>query len=140
MSKELPLPLLLKEPFGHNNGTGVKFKYHGKQKEMISYDLFSELFLGFSCHPPAIPKIYNCLKYSREYTCFLQTTWFERRSFDLEILLKKFQISFEVFYYTDEKTKLSTEKRYQEQKESFKKNNIDTLLHEYLENAKRFNY
>lgn len=127
--------LLLNEPFGYNSGTGVKIKYHGNSKKIVEYKKFSELLLGFSCYPPAILKIYNCLKYSKEYTCFLQSTWFENSSYDLEYLLKEFDISIEVFFFTDQLTKESTEKKYNNKK----KNQISTdeLMNEYINKGKR---
>lgn len=97
--------LLLNEPFGYNRGTGMTIKYHGNMKNIINYKKFSELLLGFSCYPPAIPKIYNCLKYSGEYTCFLQSSWFESRSYDLTFLLKEINMSIDVFFSLMKKLK-----------------------------------
>lgn len=135
--------LLLNEPFGYNRGTGVTIKYHGNMKNIIDYKKFSELLLGFSCYPPAIPKIYNCLKYSGEYTCFLQSSWFESRSYDLTFLLKEINMSIDVFFFVDEKTKKSTYQKYEiSEKNSLKNFNNEVLtkklFDKYIEEGRKF--
>lgn len=97
--------LLLKAPYGHNRGTGVTLRFEHFKYELPSLREFTLLLLGFSCHPPAIKKIYNSLKYSGEYTCYLQAAWFRDQYYFLELILKKYYIDLDVFFFVSAKDK-----------------------------------
>jgi hypothetical protein len=68
---------LLKEPFGYSADSFVKIKiYH--TGSMPSKETFYDLLEFFGTYPPAMLKIYHCLKYSGQYECQLQKSWFIR--------------------------------------------------------------
>lgn len=64
--------LLLTGPYGGDNGTGISLRAVGP----VDLDLVREACEGFSCHPPAIPRIQSCLLHSGRYDCRLQSYWF----------------------------------------------------------------
>lgn len=67
--------LALKPPYGSRASQYAKIKItrHG---QMPTYENLEDLLDLFGTHKPAIPKIYNCLKYSGQYECHLQLGWF----------------------------------------------------------------
>lgn len=69
--------LALKAPYGIDASCYVKIKItrHG---EMPTYEAIEDLLDLFGTHRPAIPKIYNCLRYSGQYECHLEQGWFAR--------------------------------------------------------------
>ena len=69
--------LALKPPYGSRASHYAKIKItrHG---QMPTYEDLEDLLDLFGTHKPAIPKIYNCLKYSCQYECHLELGWFVR--------------------------------------------------------------
>lgn len=133
--------LCLKSPYGYNAGIGVKFCYKGNIDDIVNKKLFARILLGFGCYRFAIDKIYNCLKYSNEYTCFLQTTWFMNRRFDLELIMKIFNIELEVFFYESDRIKIESERNYHNaQKDRLKNKKSIDIVKEYLALYKRHYY
>ena len=120
--------LRLKSPYGYNKGIGVNFFYDGEFNDMVSKNLFARILLSFSCHPNAIKKIYYCLKHSGQYSCFLQATWFVNGMYDLERIMKIFNIRIEVFFLQNKSLYEEMEKKYK-QKELDLRNvkNIDLI-------------
>lgn len=110
--------LLLKAPYGYNHGIGVNFTFDNDQFKMPDYDDFALIMLSFSCHPFAIRKIYNSLKYSGQYSCYLQGGWFLRQSYFLKLLLGQHNIEVNAFFFYDEEDEVLTLKHYNCNKEA----------------------
>lgn len=66
---------LLTAPYGYGQGEHISLRTAGPVDE----GLLEELLKGFSCYPPAIPKIKACLRYSNRYDCVVQAAWFNRQ-------------------------------------------------------------
>lgn len=113
--------MLLNKPYGYNEGTGIKLIHNREKGELVDYNTLLILLLGFSCHPPAIKKIYNSLKYMGEYSCFLQASWFKNQYYYLQLLLNEIDIELEVFFYTSDTEKNMAESIYKREKESSQK-------------------
>lgn len=135
--------LLLKEPHGYNRGTGITLRFDHYKYELPSLREFTLLLLGFSCHPPAIKKIYNSLKYSGEYTCYLQASWFREQYYFLEIILKKYYIELDVFFFVSNKDKEEVIKIYKSNKDRYsnRETNKDFILslnNDYLKTGEHY--
>jgi len=111
-------PLLLREPYGYNHGIGVSFTFDNDHFEIPDYDDFALIMLSFSCHPFAVRKIYNSLKYSGQYSCYLQGSWFLYKSYFLHLLLGQHNIEINAFFFYDKKDEALTLKYYNSNKES----------------------
>lgn len=108
--------LYLKCSYGYNKGIGVNFFYDGEFDDMVSKHLFARILLSFSCHPNAIKKIYCCLKYSGQYSCFLQAAWFLNGMYELETIMKVFNIRIEVFFLEQESLSVELKNNYEKEK------------------------
>lgn len=64
---------LLTGPYGYGSGTHVSLRRVGAFKP----EAITKVLTGWSCWPPAIPKILACLEHSRRYDCVLQSAWFD---------------------------------------------------------------
>lgn len=128
------MTLLLNKPHGYNTGIGIKLKFDRDKFNMVNFKDFSILLLGFSCFPYAIPKIYNSLKYSGEYTCFLQGTWFKRQSYHFELLLKEYNIDMEIFFYMNSSEMNEVKNKYDLEKEKMCCAYKDDIMKEIKEN------
>lgn len=84
---------LLGEPFGHGTGDHVSFRHEGPLVE----GAIIEVLLGYSCYPPAIPKIIECLRHSGRYDCVLQSGWFRAQYTQLKRDLARVGITVEIF-------------------------------------------
>lgn len=89
--------LLLTEPFGFDTGDSVSFRSRGP----VDAAALTEILLGYSCYPPAIPKIIACLDHSGRYDCTLQSAWFRQKHLDLACELGELGISIEVTHIHD---------------------------------------
>lgn len=112
--------LLLKAPYGYNHGIGVSFTFDNDQFKMSDYDDFALIMLSFSCHPFSIRKIYNSLKYSGQYSCYLQGSWFLHQSYFLKLLLGQHHVEVNAFFFEQEKGEVLTLKYYNSNKEAAK--------------------
>lgn len=110
--------LLLKAPYGYNHGIGVSFTFDNDRFEMPDYDDFALIMLSFSCHPFSVRKIYNSLKYSGQYSCYLQGSWFLHHSYFLKLLLGQHHIEINAFLFYQEEDEVLTLKYYNSNKES----------------------
>lgn len=111
--------LLLKEPYGYNKGTGVRFTFNNNDYEMSEYKKVFLILMGFSCHPFAVRKIYNSLKYTGQYACYLQASWFFHDYYYLKLLLGQCNINVEPFFFVNEKDEEKTNKIYEEIQKDF---------------------
>ncbi|AWY09313.1 hypothetical protein vBRpoSV10_191 [Ruegeria phage vB_RpoS-V10] len=79
----LPQVPLLTPPYGYGSGDTITLRCAGPVSENME-----EVMAGYSCYPPALPKIRACLEHSGRYDCTLQSNWFrgmaERLREDLE--------------------------------------------------------
>src|SRR5579859_5283151 len=66
----------LTEPFGFGNGDTISLT---SASRVIDAERLTEVLLGYSCYPPAIPKIVECLRASGRYDCTLQSSWFRKQ-------------------------------------------------------------
>lgn len=65
---------LLPSTYGWDSYDGAYISLYAD--EPVDNDELERILLGYSCHPPAIPKIKTCLYHSGRYDCVLQATWF----------------------------------------------------------------
>jgi hypothetical protein len=91
-SSESPT-VALGPPFGHGTGDHVSFRHEG----VLVPEAVIEILQQYSCWPPAIPKIIECLKHSGRYDCVLQTIWFRAQYSELCRALARVGISVEIF-------------------------------------------
>lgn len=110
--------LLLKAPYGYNHGIGVNFTFDNNQFKMSDYNDFALIMLSFSCHPFAVRKIYNSLKYSGQYRCYLQGGWFLHQSYFLKLLLGQHHVEVNAFFFSQEEDEALTLKYYNSNKEA----------------------
>lgn len=68
-----PLPLLA-GPYGWESYEYASISLHAEDN--LDDELVAAVLRKYSCHPPAIPRILNCLRYSNRYDCYLQYAWF----------------------------------------------------------------
>jgi hypothetical protein len=67
--------LLLQGPYGlFDSGVWIKLVVLDPTK--FDKSRLICVLMDYSCHVPAMQKIYNCLFYSGEYSCILQRNWF----------------------------------------------------------------
>ena len=88
-------------------------------------------------------KIYNALKYSGEYTCYLQASWFREQYYFLEIVLKKYYIELDVFFFVSNKDKAEVIKIYKSNKDRYsnRETNKDFILNlnnDYLKTGEHY--
>lgn len=70
--------LLLQGPYGlFDSGVWIKLVVLDPTK--FDKSRLICVLMDYSCHVPAMQKIYNCLFYSGEYSCILQRSWFNNR-------------------------------------------------------------
>lgn len=67
--------LQLSGPYGWYNFQFVSIKLVLVNDKKLTYENLENVLLKYSCHKPAIPKIFNSLVYSNQYECFVQLSW-----------------------------------------------------------------
>lgn len=93
MVRGLHQTLLLTAPYGHGNGDHVSLRHEG----ILVPEAVRECLLAFSCYPPAIPKILDCLELSGRYDCVLQPGWFRHQYSHLRARLAELGVELIVF-------------------------------------------
>jgi hypothetical protein len=83
--------LLLEAGYGAGNGPGMALL--ARQNEVDPR--LEEILLSYSCHPPALPKIRECLEASKRYDCWVQPGWIY--CYHDELLVELRAIGIEVF-------------------------------------------
>lgn len=66
----------LVEPFGFGTGDTVSLT---SASRVVDHERLADVLASYSCYPPAIPKIIDCLRASGRYDCTLQTAWFRKQ-------------------------------------------------------------
>lgn len=80
--------LSLPAPYGWN----CAFRAHiSIRRRCVGFDPtpIENILRHYSCHPPAIPKILECLKHSGRYDCYLQRAWFVSQAKHLKLALHR---------------------------------------------------
>jgi hypothetical protein len=72
--------LLLEQSFGKGSGDTISLLC----QSYCPPEALEDTLLGFSCYPPALPKIRTCLTISGRYDCEVQPFWFRRQAGRLE--------------------------------------------------------
>lgn len=86
-------PLRLTPPYGHGTGDHVSLRHEG----VLVPEAVRETLLAYSCYPPAIPKILECLERSGRYDCVLQSIWFRHQYSGLVANLRRHGIEVIIF-------------------------------------------
>lgn len=99
---------LLPPPFGWDN-------YSFASISLLADDAFDRCLCvdaleGYSCYPPAITKILNCLTYSGRYDCYVQLLWIKSRRVEAQRDFLKAGVRLVVHYFKEgDKTTLLTQ-------------------------------
>lgn len=64
---------LLPGPYGYDSWSFASVSLYSRDDADPTQ--VSEKLAWFSCWPPAVPKILQCLKYSNRYDCYVQRGW-----------------------------------------------------------------
>lgn len=92
--------LLLSGPYGLND-IGVWIKLIVVDGTKFDKSRLICVLMDYSCHIPAMNKIYSCLIYSGEYSCILQKHWFEERHMEVTKRLLGLGIKLQVLKVID---------------------------------------
>lgn len=88
----MSLPALT-EPYGYGRGTHISLRTNSS----VCDEALEEILNGYSCYPPAIPKIKASLNHSRRYDCVVSSHWFERQKEQLAKELDSIGVTLIIF-------------------------------------------
>ncbi len=93
-----PLPLLA-GPYGWASCRYASISLHADDD--LDDDAVAAVLRKYSCHPPAIPRILNCLRYSNRYDCYLQYSWFRSQHEECRAELSDVGIRLVINFFKD---------------------------------------
>jgi len=78
----------LPPPYGNGSGDTISIRCESRFVD----SRMEEIMQGYSCYPPALPRIRSCLQHSGRYDCEVQPAWFRGQAGSLEYELKNINI------------------------------------------------